>query len=104
MGSRKLTALSANPKVCLTIDSESFPYKGLQVRGTVEIEQIDGIVPEYEMSAKRYLGEKRGPAWIDQLRSAFPPMARLVIRPEWVGLLDLAQLYPQVVETVLSSE
>ena len=104
MDAPKVKALTANPKVALTIDSESFPYKALQVRGTVEIEQIDGIVPEYEMCAKRYLGEKRGQAWIDQLRGAFPPMARIVIRPEWVGLLDLAQLYPQVVENVMSAE
>ena len=53
------------------------PHKALQIRGTVEIEQIDGIVLEYEMCAKRYLGDKRGQAWIDQLRSAFPPMARI---------------------------
>jgi len=103
MDALKVKALSANPNVSLTIDSESFPYKALQVRGTVEIEQIDGIVPEYELCAKRYLGDKRGQAWIDQLRSAFPPMARLVVRPKWVGLLDLAQLYPQVVETVIAA-
>jgi hypothetical protein len=104
MDAPKVKALSANPKVSLTIDSESFPYKALQVRGTVEIEQIDGMVPEYEWCAQRYLGEKRGQAWIEQLRRAFPPMARIVIRPEWVGLLDLAQLYPQIVETVMSVE
>jgi hypothetical protein len=104
MDAPKVKALSANPKVSLTIDSESFPYKALEVRGTVEIERIDGIVPEYEMCAKRYLGEKRGQAWIEQLRGAFPPMARIVIRPEWAGLLDLAQLYPQVVATVMAAE
>jgi PPOX class probable F420-dependent enzyme len=104
MDAPKVKALSANPKVALTIDSESFPYKALQVRGTVEIEQIDGIVPEYEMCAKRYLGDKKGQAWVDQLRGAFPPMARIVVSPTWVGLLDLAHLYPQVVETVMAAE
>ena len=104
LDSGKAKALSMHPKVALTIDSETFPYKALQVRGTVEIERIDGIVPEYEMCAKRYLGEKPGQAWIDQLRQAFPPMARVVIRPDWVGVLDLAQLYPHVVETVLSAK
>ena len=39
-----------------------------------------------------------------QLRQAFPPMARIVVRPEWVGLLDLAQLYPHVVEAVMAAE
>jgi Pyridoxamine 5'-phosphate oxidase len=104
LDSGKIKALSTQPNVALTIDTEAFPYKALQVRGTVEIETIDGIVPEYELCAKRYLGEKRGMAWIAQLRQAFPPMARIVVRPEWVSLLDLAQLYPQVIAAVMSAE
>jgi len=31
-------------------------------------------------------------------------MARVIVRPEWVGLLDLAQLYPQVIEAVMAAE
>jgi len=104
LNSAKIQALSTRPKVALTIDTESFPYKALQVRGSIEIERIDGIVPEYELCAKRYLGEQRGQAWIAQLRQAFPPMARIVVRPEWVGILDLAQLYPQVIEAVMATE
>jgi hypothetical protein len=104
LDSGKIKALSTQSNVALTIDTEAFPYKALQVRGTIEIETIDGIVPEYELCAKRYLGEKRGMAWLAQLRQAFPPMARIVVRPDWVSVLDLAHLYPQVVETVLSAE
>jgi Pyridoxamine 5'-phosphate oxidase len=104
LNSGKVKALSTQPKVALTIDTESFPYTALQVRGTIAIETIDGIVPEYELCAQRYLGEKRGQAWIAQLRQAFPPMARMVIRPEWVGVLDLAQRYPQVIAAVMSAE
>jgi hypothetical protein len=104
LDSAKVQALSIQPQVALTIDTESFPYKALQVRGTIEIETIDGIVPEYELCAKRYLGEQRGQAWIAQLRQAFPPMARMVVRPAWVGVLDLAQLYPQVIEAVMATE
>jgi hypothetical protein len=96
--------LSSQPTVALTIDTDAFPYKALQVRGTIAIETIDGIVPEYELCAQRYLGAKRGQAWIAQLRQTFPRMARIVIRPEWVNILDLAQLYPQVIEAVMSAE
>jgi hypothetical protein len=104
LNSAKVKALLTYPTVALTIDTESFPYKALQVRGTIEIERIEGIVPEYELCAKRYLGEQRGQMWMAQLRPAFPPMARIVIRPEWVGVLDLAQLYPQVIEAVMAVE
>jgi hypothetical protein len=31
-------------------------------------------------------------------------MARFVIRPEWVSILDVAQLYPYVIEAVMSAE
>jgi hypothetical protein len=31
-------------------------------------------------------------------------MARIVVRPEWVGLLDLAQLYPDVIAAVMAAE
>ena len=61
-------------------------------------------MPEYELCAKRYLGEQRGQAWITQLRQAFPPMARIVVKPEWVGVLDVAQHYPHVIDAVLSAE
>ena len=104
LDSGKVRALSSQPTVALTIDTDAFPYKALQVRGTIAIETIDGIVPEYELCAQRYLGAKRGQAWIAQLRQTFPPMARIVIRPEWVNILDLAQLYPQVIEAVMSAK
>jgi len=104
LDSAKVKALSTYPTVALTIDTESFPYQALQVRGTIEIEMIDGIVPEYELCAKRYLGEQRGQMWIAQLRQAFPPMARVVVRPEWVGVLDVAQLYPHVIAAVMAAE
>ena len=104
LDSGKVKALSTSPTVALTIDTDSFPYKALQVRGSIEIETREGIVPEYELCAKRYLGEQRGQAWIAQLRQALPPMARMVVRPAWVGVLDVAQLYPQVIAAVMAAE
>ena len=104
LDSGKVKALSTSPTVALTIDTESFPYQALQVRGTLEIETIEGIVPEYELCAKRYLGEKRGQMWMVQFRQVLLPMARLIVRPTWVGLLDLAQFYPHVIAAVQSAE
>jgi nitroimidazol reductase NimA-like FMN-containing flavoprotein (pyridoxamine 5'-phosphate oxidase superfamily) len=54
LDSGKVKALLSQSTVVLTIDTEAFPYKALQVRGTIEIETIDGIVPEYELCAQRY--------------------------------------------------
>src|SRR5256884_6329 len=43
----KMKALSKNPKVALTIDTNTWPHKVLQIRGTAQIETVEGVVPEY---------------------------------------------------------
>src|SRR5689334_1463188 len=60
----KLRALSKNPKVALTIDTTTWPHKVLQIRGTAQVETVDGLVPEYVVVAKRYFGEQQGQGWI----------------------------------------
>ena len=65
----KLKALRVNPKVALTIDDNTFPHKVLMVRGAATLEDVDGIVPEYELAARRYFGETQGKAWVEQVRS-----------------------------------
>ena len=87
----KLKALAKNPKVSLTIDNNEFPHKVLLIRGSVRIEPVDGIVPEYEMAAARYFGPTQGQAWVNQLRGMISSMVRLTVTPEWVGLLDFQQ-------------
>src|SRR5467141_2760937 len=84
----KLKALAKNPKVALTIDDNTFPHKVLLVRGQATVEKTDGIVPEYQLAARRYFGEAQGLAWVEQLRGMVPQMARISIQPEWVGILD----------------
>jgi hypothetical protein len=50
----KLKALASNPKVAITIDDNTFPHKVLLIRGTAKLENVSGIVPEYEAAASRY--------------------------------------------------
>ncbi|MEE8305074.1 MAG: pyridoxamine 5'-phosphate oxidase family protein [Candidatus Tectomicrobia bacterium] len=100
----KVKTLQANPKVALTIDGNTFPYKVLQVRGTVQVETVDGVVPEYAIAAERYFGAEQGRAWIDQVRGMFPHMARIVVQPEWVGILDFEQRFPSAIEAAMSRE
>src|SRR5689334_6409645 len=45
----KIRALSANPQVAVTIDSVTFPYDVLLLRGSVAIEVQDDVVPEYAL-------------------------------------------------------
>ena len=100
----KVKTLQANPKVALTIDGNTFPYKVLQVRGTVQVETVDGVVPEYAIAAERYFGIEQGKAWVEQVRGMFSQMARIVVQPEWVGILDFAQRFPSAIEAAMSGE
>jgi hypothetical protein len=90
----KLKALEKNPKVSLTIDNNEFPHTVLSIRGSVRIEPLDKIVPEYEMAAERYFGREQGEAWLKQLRGMISSQVRLTVTPEWVGLLDFQTRYP----------
>jgi hypothetical protein len=95
----KLKALARNPKVALTIDDNSFPHKVLLVRGSARLETVDGIMPEYAAAAERYFGREQGQAWVSQIRASMPKMVRIVIEPEWVGLLDFQTRFPSALST-----
>jgi general stress protein 26 len=97
----KMKALTKNPKVALTIDSDVMPFDVLYIRGTASIRVMDGIVPEYALAVKRYFGEEGGEAWLQQVRPLAPKMARIAIRPEWVGILDFQQRFPSALEKAM---
>jgi pyridoxamine 5'-phosphate oxidase-like protein len=96
--SPKVKAIGKNSKVALTIDEDCFPPKVVLVRGTARVDVIDGIVPEYAKSARRYLGEEQGAAWEEQARGMFKQMARIAIQPEWVKVLDFQTRFPKAIE------
>jgi hypothetical protein len=57
----RLAAIRANPVVALTIDTEDFPFRSVAIRGRAEIDEVDGLAPEYVASAHRYLGDAGPP-------------------------------------------
>ena len=88
----KLKALAADPRVALTIDDTAWPPGVLLVRGRAGVELLDDVGPEYEQAATRYFGPEQGPAWVATLRGK--PMARIVVTPEWVAVLDFETRFP----------
>ena len=90
----KLKALAKNPKVSLTIDDNTFPHKVLLIRGSVRLETVEGIVPEYLACAERYFDPETAKAWLGQLRTMVSSMVRITVTPEWVGLLDFQTRFP----------
>jgi hypothetical protein len=94
----KVSALVQHPKVALSIDSDTRPYKVLQIRGTAQVETVQGMVPEYAAATQRYFGTEpeRVAHHLEQTRTRFPRMARIVVRPEWVGVIDFATRFPGI--------
>jgi PPOX class probable F420-dependent enzyme len=92
--SPKVRALRTNPAVAVTIDTETAPYKVLLVRGKARVEIVEGAVEEYADSALRYFDPEAGARFRDHAKASFKGMARITVKPEWVGLIDFQTRYP----------
>jgi hypothetical protein len=101
-GAPKLDMLRDNPQVAITIDTVEWPYKVLMIRGSAEIEMVDGVGPEYALSAERYFGEEAGKGWTQQMGGMFSEMGRISVRPEWVGIMDFEQRFPKAIAEAMS--
>jgi hypothetical protein len=90
----RVRALRANPEVAISIDTDSFPPEVLSIRGQAEITEVDGIAPEYAAAARRYMGSEPGDEYLTQIDQPGTRMARVAVRPAWVGLLDFQTRMP----------
>jgi hypothetical protein len=86
--------LRANPDVAVTIDTESFPPEVLTIRGRAAITEVDGIPSEYALAAHRYLGEEEASGYLAQIDHPTTRMARIAVRPTWVGVMDFQTRMP----------
>ena len=93
-GAHKITALRARPDVAITIDAASTPPEVLLIRGQAAVTDVDGIVPEYALAQRRYAGEEQGAANVAAVDHPGTTMARISVRPTWVGVLDFQSRLP----------
>ena len=66
------------------------------------VETVDGVTPEYAASAQRYFGAERGRAWVEGMRQMTSQMARITVRPDWMGILDFEERFPSAIEAAMS--
>jgi hypothetical protein len=95
-------ALRANPNVAITIDTETFPPRVLQIRGRASLSEVNGLVPEFELAAQRYLGEEAAKGYLTQMNKPDVRMARIAVQPTWVGTLDFETRLPSHVGGVVA--
>ena len=101
-GAPKLKALRTGDRVAMTIDTNDPPHHVLSIRGTAEVTEAEGVVPEYAQAAVRYLGKEQGEAYVGSL----PPtirMGRIAVRPEQVVVLDFETRFPSAVSLLGSA-
>ena len=98
----KVMVLPDHSQVALTINGSQWPYKALFIRGIASVEMVDGVASEYAAAAQRYFGEEQGRAWVEQVRTMFAQMARISVRPTWVGLLDFETRFPSAIEAAMA--
>jgi hypothetical protein len=66
----------------------------LFIRGLASVTDVDGIVPEFKEAASRYLGEEGVKGFLQQMSKPGVRMARIAVRPTWVGTLDFKTRLP----------
>lgn len=99
--SAKVAALRHNPKVALTIDQGAFPPKALLIRGTAEVELVEGIPDGYLTAGRKVMTDDQYPAWVAGVQGLYDEMVVITITPTWAKLLDFETTLPKSVEDLI---
>ena len=98
----KVRALQTDPKVALTVDTETQPPHVLLVQGTASVEIVDGIPAEYLEASKKYIPAEMWQTFEVQVHGLYKQMARITITPDWAKLLDFETRFPIAVEQIVA--
>jgi hypothetical protein len=100
----KVAALRAKPKVALTIDTTTFPPKVLLIRGSVELETVDGVPEGYLETGRKSMTEEQYLEWEAGVKGLYDQMVVIRVTPTWVKLLDFETTIPQAVEELVRAK
>jgi hypothetical protein len=100
-GTAKVPALRRNPRVSLTIDTESFPPRALLIRGTARVDVVDGMPDDFVTASAKLVPAERFDEWERGVRALYERMAVITVRPDWAKLLDFETTLPKAVEDLV---
>ena len=92
-----------NPTVALTIDRGAFPPKALLIRGTAEIEVVDGVPDGYLVAGRKVMTDDQYPDWVAGVQGLYDEMAVITITLSWAKLLDFETTIPKAVDDLIRS-
>ena len=84
----KLQAIEEGSTVALTIDTEVWPAKCLNIRGRASVRRVAGEPDELLSMYRKYLG-KDAEEFRGVFIQNFPEPTRIAVRPAWVDILDI---------------
>jgi PPOX class probable F420-dependent enzyme len=90
----KVRHLSQRPKVAFTIDTATPPYHVLLVEGDAELEDVEGMAPEYPEIVSRFLGPFAD-TYLGRMRERVKRQVRIRIRPRSWRTLDFTTRFPK---------
>ncbi len=88
----KVTALRRRPQVALAIDDGDTPAtaRSLSIRGSAELEIVDGVPPEYLAGARKTMDEPAAAEFEQGVRAFYDQMTRIRIVPRWARCYDFS--------------
>jgi hypothetical protein len=106
--SPKMRVLADRPAIALSLDTDSWPYRVLTVRGSVTLQVVSiaslgESFPEYPAMARHYLGEAGAEQFLAAQRQTFKEWTRIALRPEHVRFLNFETGFPSAWSAAASS-
>ncbi|GAB2666789.1 pyridoxamine 5'-phosphate oxidase family protein [Kribbella swartbergensis] len=102
--SAKVAALRKNPKVAITIDKGAFPPKVLLLRGTAEVELVQGIPEGYLQAGHKVMTDEQYPGWETGVKGLYTEMVLITVTLTWAKLLDFETTLPKSVEDLIKQK
>ena len=91
----KVEALRRNPRVAVTIDTESLPPRVLLIRGAATVEVVDGVATEFVLASRKRIPAEAWDGWLRGQHDLYRQMAVISIRPDWAKLIDFETTIPR---------
>ena len=103
-GSAKVRALTADPRVALTIDTAGMPPRVLLLRGTAALTTVDGVPDGYVEAAPKTVPADQLEQWEAGVRALYDSMVQIRVTPTWATLHDFETTLPQAVQDLLDAK
>lgn len=102
--SAKVRALSADPRVAVTIDTSGMPPRVLLLRGTATLTRIEGVPDGYVEAAPKAIPADQLEEWEAGVRALYDEMVQVRITPTWAKLLDFETTIPSAVQELVDAK